>query len=219
MSEVYETDQEQLDKISRWWEENGRTTVVGLVLGLGAVFGWTGWQSWQLAQAEAASSLYAQVVNAARADRPEDLRQNADTLLAEFPGSGYSVLATLHLARQAVVEKNPDEAVARLQWVLANADLEAYRHVARLRLARLSLDAGDTQAATAVLSGGGELADDAPYGADYLALRGDIARINGDTGTARDLYQRALTAVGEETPMGQRLAIKLSALGHFNIQP
>jgi predicted negative regulator of RcsB-dependent stress response len=219
MSEIYESDDEQLEKIKRWWDDNGKTTLLGLVVGLAGVFGWTGWQSHQQAQAEAASSLYAQVVNAARDEQGTVVRQHADTILAEFPKSGYAVLATLHLARQAVIDGEPDEAKARLQWVLANAKLEGYQHTARLRLARLALDAGDTAAATSTLDESGDMAIDAPFGVSYITLRGDIARVSGDTDAARTRYTEALESVGDATSAGDRLKVKLAALGTYNLKP
>ena len=220
MSEIYESDDEQVEKIKRWWDENGRTTVLGLVIGLSAVFGWTSWQSYQATKAEAASAIYAQLVNAARGDSPEDLKARADTLLAEYPESGYAVLATLYMAKEAATDNRLDEAKARLEWVVQNASMDAYKQVANLRLAQLALDSGDADNASAQL---GKLTpptdDEAAFGASYYALSGDIAHAQGNAEAARKAYEKALNIAGAGTSMGRRLSIKLSDLGTWNIKP
>ena len=55
------SEREQLDAIKKWWSENGKAIVAGLIIGLGAVFGWQYWQRWQDRVAEEASALYSGV--------------------------------------------------------------------------------------------------------------------------------------------------------------
>lgn len=43
--EVYTNENEQVDAIKRFFANNGVALVVGLVLGVGAVWGWNYWQS------------------------------------------------------------------------------------------------------------------------------------------------------------------------------
>ena len=52
MADTFDSEQEQIDAIKTWWKENGRVITVGLVLGLGGVFGWSTWQSYATAKAE-----------------------------------------------------------------------------------------------------------------------------------------------------------------------
>ena len=47
-----ETDDQEVEELKRWWNENGKTVVAGLVLGLGGVFGWTTWQGYSQTRAE-----------------------------------------------------------------------------------------------------------------------------------------------------------------------
>ena len=63
----YETDEEQLEALKKWWAENGKAVLVGVVLGLGAIFGWRGWISHEQGRSEAASALYEEVINAIEA--------------------------------------------------------------------------------------------------------------------------------------------------------
>ena len=221
MPEIYESDRDEVEKLQKWWAENGRTTTVGLVLGLGGVFGWTAWQTHQTNRAEAASALYAQVVHAAAADRFEDVQNRADTLLAEYAGTGYAVLTTLYLAKAALVDGRRDEAMAHLTWVLDNASEPEYRLIARLRLARLALDADDTDRAWQLLAEENVGTDPAAlaYEANLADLRGDVLVAQGRPEEARQAYQSALDGFGEASPEGLRLRLKLDALGNFTIPP
>ena len=42
MSE-YQTDEEKVEAIRKWWRENGTAVVAGLVLGLAGLIGWQYW--------------------------------------------------------------------------------------------------------------------------------------------------------------------------------
>ena len=56
------TDQQQAEKLQRWWKENGAFVIAGLVIGIGGLFGWRQWEDYKLAQAENASAAYEQLV-------------------------------------------------------------------------------------------------------------------------------------------------------------
>ena len=124
------------------------------------------------------------------------------------------------MAKEAVTDNRLDEAKARLEWVVQNASIDAYKQVANLRLAQLALDSGDVDGASTQLSNLAPPADDeAAFAGSYYALRGDIAHAQGNAEAAREAYEKALDIAGAETSMGRRLSIKLSALGTWNIKP
>ena len=51
-------EDEQTEKIKRWWKTNGTAVIVGLLLGVGSVAGYQGWGMYQDRQSEIASDLY-----------------------------------------------------------------------------------------------------------------------------------------------------------------
>ena len=51
------TDHQLAEIAKKWIKENGSFVLGGLVLGLGALFGWNQWQDYQDAQAEFARDL------------------------------------------------------------------------------------------------------------------------------------------------------------------
>ena len=54
--ELEKTDQEQVEELQKWWQENRLAIVVGLVVGIGGLVGWEQWQKASLKESMAASA-------------------------------------------------------------------------------------------------------------------------------------------------------------------
>ena len=206
-------DDEDVAKLKAWWNEYGRTVVVGVVLGLGGIVGWNGWQSHQERRAEEASEMYAQVVEDAAQGRHADARTRAALLLTEFPRSGYATLAAFVASASAAAQGDLAEARSRLSWIAENASREAYRDLARIRLARVLLDEADTDSALDTLAEVSSGAFDSVAG----ELRGDIHLARGSRDEARSAWRNVLD--GEEAlPSSRaRVRMKLDDLGHLRV--
>jgi predicted negative regulator of RcsB-dependent stress response len=48
------TEEEQIEALKRWWEENGKQTLLGIALIVGGYFGWQAWTDHGVEQASAA---------------------------------------------------------------------------------------------------------------------------------------------------------------------
>jgi len=203
---TYPNEDEQLEAVKKWWSENGKSIVLGVVLGFSALFGWQGWQSYQLAQGQAASDLYTAMLNQATSGDIESASATGKRLLGEHTGSVYAGFAALKLAQFAYARGDKPGAVGHLEWVSSNVSEEVFADLAKVRLARLQLDLGQVDAAEAQLNAvypgfmPGVVAE----------LRGDIAQANGDLEAARQAYILAL-ASGEEVL--QTVRMKLLAIG------
>ena len=55
--DIFLTPEEQDERARQWLKDNGPALIVGVVLGIGAIFGWDYYKKSQLEKAEAASSL------------------------------------------------------------------------------------------------------------------------------------------------------------------
>ena len=103
---MVETDEEQLEVLKNWWDENGTTLVTTLVLGLAAIFGYRAWEDNVRETGEAASSTYQNLVQATSNLDDENLRLTAlnlgEELKNDYEGSTYASFAALHLAKIAV---------------------------------------------------------------------------------------------------------------------
>ena len=214
--ESYRTEEEQVEALRRWWSENGRSTLVAVVLALGLGFGYQGWKDYRQNQAEAASDLYQRMLQAysAPALSPEQQKiavQLAEQLRADFEGSTYAQFAALRLAQAAVDGNDLARAQEQLRWVLGKADKGSdVALIAQLRLARVMAAAGEPEQALAILEQG----DEGAYKASYAIARGDVLLGQGRAEEAREAYSAALALAAGD---GQRIDLvavqqKLQAL-------
>lgn len=217
--ESYRSEEEQVEALKRWWEENGRSTIMGVVLALGLGFGWQGWTKSQEQAAENASNLYQQMLEVIAAAEEND--QNSETgkqiamqLKDSYRGSSYAQFAALHLARLAVNSGQPLEAEQELRWAIAMADAgDDVQQVAQLRLARVLAAQGKQDEALEMLQGASS-----HYAASYDIARGDIFLSRGNESEALASYQSALSSFEAGVPVPQTLQDKLEYLG-ARLQP
>ncbi len=202
---AYLNEEQQVEALKQWWKDNGKSVVIGVVLGLAAIFGWKGWQGYRVAQGEAASNLYIGMQNQVNAGKVEGALETGKRLLGEHTDSVYASYAALQLARLMYQRGDKDTAAENLQWVIAHAPDPLIADLARLRLARLRIDQKQYPEAGAVL----EKIDPVFMPAAVAELQGDIARAGGHLDEARQAYKRALGAGA----LGETVRRKLLELG------
>ncbi len=186
----FETEEQQLEALRKWWQENGRGVLAGVVLGLGAVAGWRGWIYYTEARAESASSVYQSLMQDLSAEEFGAVAERADELIQEYTATPYAELAALGDARAAVEQGDYERAKTRLQWARDNANQDNIRHIARIRLARVFRQTGDVDQALATIEPEFPVA----FRAAVEELRGDLYLAKGDRDKAREAYREALAA-------------------------
>ncbi len=185
---TYQTEEEQVEAIKKWWKENGKWAIGGIVLGLAVVGGGKGWLEYQRVQAENASATYEGFAQAARGGDLETAVQRGDALINEYRGTTYALFTALELARLQFEAGDKDKARLRLQWVMDESGDEAISKLAKVRLARLMLDMNALNEASALVA---DPADDSWQG-EFLSIRGEVKLARGDREGARDDFSRAL---------------------------
>ena len=119
MVDYIRDEEEQVERIKNWWQENGTAAIITVVLAVAALIGWREWQGYQGEQAGEASAEYQAMAQALSAD-PMDtalVNEKADVLIEDFSGSAYADYARLAKASLAVREADYDKAVTFLQPV------------------------------------------------------------------------------------------------------
>jgi predicted negative regulator of RcsB-dependent stress response len=193
MADSYNSEDEQVEALKKWWQENGKSTVITIVVVLAAIFGWRGWQQQQSAEVEAGSLMYQSLLMAVSANggqlteaQQATAQHLADSLKVDFPKSSYATYAALFNAQFAVKNNNLDRAVEELNWVLAR-DIERELFLqATLRLARVYSAQGKSTEALALLD-----IDAGVYAPAYEEVRGDIYKSLGQLEEALMSYQKA----------------------------
>ena len=208
-------DEEQVEALKKWWSERGKSVVAGLAIGLAAVAGWSSWQTWQTSRAEVASIRYEQLVNDVTAGRHEQVLSQAEALTEEFPKTAYASFASLIAARAAVETNDADRAKRHLRWVVEHAEFPELVPVARLRLARLLVDAREYDGALAEL---GRI-ESAPFLDHVEELQGDIHHARGDSAAARESWETVLAEAELSPTTRVRIRMKLDDLGELSSPP
>lgn len=186
----YATEEEQVEALKRWWRENGRSVVVGVLLGLLALAGWRGWAWYSEEQSLAASRLYEQVVDRIESGEREKLTDLAGRLRSDYGGTPYAGLGSLAAARAAVRDGDLEAAAEWLRWAMNNASTEDLSYIARARLARVEGERGNIEVALELI--GREHPN--AFGGLYAEVRGDLLVAKGDPEAAAAAYERALSA-------------------------
>ena len=207
--EGYATENEQLEAFKHWWKKNGTLTTVALVLVISGLIGTQWWRTQTVAQAEAASADYQQLIEGLSKNDAQVVQQHATRILSQFSSTPYAPLAALALAKTKLEQGDKKAARTHLQWVLDNASQPALKSVARLRLAKIIYSEGEYPVALSLLSTG----DVGSFTSEYEALKGDIALAMKNPGEARAAYTRALAALPENTQERAQLQMKLDDLG------
>jgi predicted negative regulator of RcsB-dependent stress response len=185
----YLSEEEQVARMKSWWDENGTTLVVSVVVAVAAGLGWNWYGSYQTDQTQAASSTYVTYAEADEAGRTAAVSELAE----QFPGSAYHVLALFGEAQRAADAGDLDAAETHLSVVLERADDELLVDLAKVRLAKVQ-QAQDrsTEALTTLASISSE-----GYRAWGLEAKGDIHVSRGELQLAHEAYSAALDSLGE----------------------
>lgn len=202
----YATEEQQVEALKKWWQENGRYVIGGVVLGLAILFGWNAWKDYKETRARDASALYMQLeqaVNAADEKRAATLHGQ---ITNDYNATPYAAAAEMTMARLAVDKGDLEGAALYLRSAIALADQQALKEVATLRLANVLTSAGKADEALALLEGDWPAAWSSLH-EEYL---GDALRQQGKIEEARVAYDRAIiTANGPAS----YLRLKRDALG------
>ena len=214
MSEM-RTEEEQIQAFKQWWKENGKSLILGVGLAVAIVVGWRGWQERQAIEAENASVLYQNMVDAVVSgigplqdqDQLATAKHLAGQLKDDYSDSTYAKFAALVQARVAVESKDYDTALAEIDWVLGNQPTQEMMVIATMRKARLLAEKGDRDAALNLIAG----LNAGNFKASVEELKGDLLLAKGDKDAARAAYEAA-QAAAQQSGSRPLLNIKLDDL-------
>ncbi|MCB1647024.1 MAG: tetratricopeptide repeat protein [Pseudomonadales bacterium] len=193
-------EDEQVEALKNWLDENGTSLIIGIVLALAAVFGYQSWEKSVQQTGEAASALYENLSSVAVISPLQTLSDEdkatatfiAEQLKTDYQDTSYAIFAAMHMAKIAVSESDLDKAEAELNWALAQKPEASLVPILNLRLAQIKFAREDYDAALKLLAGNaGE------HESSFAELRGDVYYAQGDMTRAREAYQQGLDSLTE----------------------
>ncbi len=184
------TDDEQVERIKKWWSDNGSSVIAGLVIGVGGLMGWRYWVDYQTNVAAEASAHFTNMVGSIENDKNDVAIDEAFKILDNYSSTAYADLARLSLAKVFVETKEYDKAAQQLQALIEAKPDISLEMLTRKRLSAVLLQQGKLDQSLEVLT------VDFPeeFAASFEELKGDILVAQGNASSAREAYQRARLA-------------------------
>ena len=207
---VYDLEeQEKLDDLKAWWEQNSKYVSAAVVVVALVVIGVQGWRWYQRTQAEQASVLYQAVSQAAKANDVSKAKEPASQIVDRFARTAYAPRAALLYAKMLYDSGDKAGARAQLQWVVDHASGDELKAIARFRLAQAMLDEKQYDDALKTL----DVKTDDAFAGLFADLKGDILAAAGKNAEAKSAYETALAKIDPKSPYRAFVQVKFDALG------
>ena len=147
-------EEEQIDAIKQWWQENKVSVIGAIVLTLGGSFGWSQYQDYTSTTAIAAADTYDEILlERASGESADQLAMLADTIRDENGSIAFAEFAALQVAAAAAAEGDFEQAQIELEKVMAGVEVDStLGQLAQLRLAKVKAALGQEEAAIAILN-------------------------------------------------------------------
>jgi len=210
-------EQEQIDALKAFWNRYGNLITWAATLVLGAFAAYNGWHAYQRNLALQASTMYAEVEDAARSGNADRAAQVFADMKARKPGfvpaglytpPAYTQQAGLLAAKVQSEKGQAANAIASLQWVAENGNPENAA-VAHLRWAGVLADQKKYDEALQQLAA----VKPEAFAAVVSDRRGDILLAQGKREEAKTAYRAAWNAMPATMQYRILVDAKLTALG------
>jgi predicted negative regulator of RcsB-dependent stress response len=189
--DIYQTEEQQVEAIKGYWEENGNMIIAGIVLGFVGFIGFNYYKDNKLADELAISNSYQTLIENSATDK-QAFSENAAKFINENSTTSYASLTALALAKEAASTQDWAGAQAQLEAAIASAPTDGIKGIASLRLARVQIQLEQYEQAFATLA--------KPLPESFTAaveeIKGDTYLLQGKKELARNAYQVAIAADG-----------------------
>ncbi|MCK5696952.1 MAG: tetratricopeptide repeat protein [Gammaproteobacteria bacterium] len=205
----YETEEQQVEAIKKWWNENFKRVIIASLIGLTAIVGVQQWKKNTVVNAQTASVEYDYILNTVKTKKEEVVKKQVESLLDDYSDYPYAALSAMLEATQMINAGHLTEAEKKYQWVIDHSKTQTLQHISRVRLANLMASQGKNEQALKIL--------DTPEGSfkgSYLEIKGDILVALKRIDEARSAYDQALEAYSAIGANAQILKIKRNDLGN-----
>lgn len=198
--ELYETEEQQIAALKKWWSENSNSVISGLIAGIIVIGGWNFWQNYKEDTSLKASALYEELLTAVNKNETESAQKIAERIAKQYDSTPYATYAKLFDAKVKTGAGDLDVAKQVLQSLLSETD-GAMKHVARVRLLQLMLATGEYEQGLQLIAEVDQSNKNA-FDGYYEELTGDFYVALGRNSEARTAYRNALLS-GQISPLLQ----------------
>ena len=210
----FETEEQQVEALKKWWKENGKQIIFGAVIGFGLIIGWRYYLDYSMSQKAEASALFEQVINVdEQSELSVDKLAIFEKIKKNYQSTAYLSSTGLVLAKTLYDAGEKEKAIAVLDEVITSNNQNVLVFIAKERKARILIDLGKADDALKELSG--EVSNE--FQSIYEELRGDAYYSKGDVDSARNSYEKALLL--NDSNNKTLLQMKRDNLGESTMSP
>ncbi|KGJ95470.1 YfgM family protein [Colwellia psychrerythraea] len=210
--EIYQTEEQQVEAIKSYWQQNGNTIIAGIVLGLAGFIGFNVYQDNKFEEELLVSDNYQTLIEQSGKDA-KAFTENGEKFISENGDNSYVSLTALALAKEAATHKDWPQVQKQLTTAIESAPTDGIKAIASLRLARVQVQLEHYSDALATLNS--NLPES--FTAAIEEIKGDAYLQQGKKDLARSAYQAAIAADGIAT--SPSLQIKLDDLAQVTTLP
>jgi len=203
------TEDEQVEALKKWWKENGRAIILGVIIGVSAIVGFWKWNQHVEEQALAASLEYDRFTQYIIEGKSEQIAKSFSMFTGDYEGTSYATLAALLYASYEYDKGNKEKTLEHLRWAKDHSGHEALLHVAQIRLARFLVSENKLDEAFALI----DKVDEPAFVSQYAEIKGDVYSKRGEPTLASTSYQLALSSTELSGKQREYVQMKLDNLG------
>jgi predicted negative regulator of RcsB-dependent stress response len=203
--EQYETDEQRGEAFKEWLMKNVPIIVLGIVIGLGGVYGYKYYMSTQLEAASKAGDVFYKILQATEQNDIAKASELVKSIDDDKNASGYLGLSQLALSKLALSSHKTEQGITFLENLI-NSDADAsLKALAQYRIARIYFDQNNDAKSLDILS---KLTDSGFQGL-RKELEGDIYLSQSKLDDAIIAFKAASVAGGAT----KLLPMKLESVG------
>lgn len=210
--EIYQTEEQQVEAIKSYWQQNGNTIIAGVALGFAGFIGFNLYQDNKFEEELVVSDNYQTLIEQSGKDA-KAFTANGEKFISENGNNSYVSLTALALAKESATHKDWQQVQKQLTTAIESAPTDGIKAIASLRLARVQVQLEQFSEALATLNS--NLPES--FTAAIEEIKGDAYLQQGKNDLARGAYQAAIAADGIAT--SPSLQIKLDDLAQVSTLP
>jgi len=189
----HQTEEQQVEAIKAFWDENGNSIIFGLIIGFAGFIGYGYYKDNKLTNELYTSEAYQSMTELAESDK-EAYRTAGEKFINENSDSSYSALTALSLAKDAAEHKDWTQAEKFLTTAIEKSTDAGIKAIAITRLARVQIQLEQYEQAIKTVS---QTLPES-FKASSEEIKGDAYLKQENIDMARNAYQAALDASGEK---------------------
>lgn len=209
----FETEEQQVEALKKWWKENGKQIIVGAVVGIAAITGWKSYIDYSASQIAQASALFEQVIKDTTDGKESNKVAVFEKIKKQYSDTPYYSASGLVVAKFYYDAGEKEKAINILNELILDNSNEVVTLVAIERKARILIDIGRADDAIKALS----VDVDENFKAIFEELKGDAYVSLGRQVDARVAYDKALLL--DQTGSNKLLQMKRDDLGESIVEP